>query len=252
MTPHIIRISVDDDFGSSSNSYASSLHQQYGINPIPQIPNGIRSISGSEAIVDESVLRGINSWTVVSSLMSRNFSLAHSTQEEFQEHMSRFGKFKVEENSRDEYSLSFDDDNAYDLKWARFIDNDSRGKQFNTMDIWYQNNPISYFFLKNEGNYTSIDISTFSKNYFVYSESDWWNFMDCLQKGLSIQEIRDIKISQILNETPSVYANVIRQLHFKTKYKSPSNRFLDSVYHFYEKNGFITEKQAKAVMREIW
>jgi len=150
------------------------------------------------------------------------------------------------------YSLSFDDDNAYDLKWARFIDNDSRGKQFNTIDIWYQNNPINYFFLKNEGSYTSIDIGTFSKSYFVYSESDWWTFMDCLQKGLSIQEIRDIKISQILNETPSVYVNLIRQLHFKTKYKSPSNRFLDSVYGFYEKNGFITEKQAKAVMREIW
>ena len=252
MTPHIVRISVDDDFSTSNNSYASTLHQQYNINPVPQLPKGIKSISGSEAVVDERVLRGINSWTVVSSLMSRNFNLVTSTQEEFQEHMSRFGNFKIEEKSRNEYSLSFDDDNAYDLKWVRFIDNDSRGKKFNTMDIWYQNNPISYFFLKNEGSYTSIDISTFSKNYWVYSDSDWGDFMDCLQKGLSIQEIRDIKISQILNEEPSVYVNLIRQLHFKTKYKRPSNRFLDSVYDFYEKNGFITERQAKAVMREIW
>jgi hypothetical protein len=108
MTPHIIRISVDDDFGSNSNSYASSLHQQYNINPIPQMPNGIKSISGSEAVVDERILKGRNSWTVVSSLMSRNFSLRDSTQEEFQEHMKRFGTFRIEENSLDEFTLHFD------------------------------------------------------------------------------------------------------------------------------------------------
>jgi hypothetical protein len=252
MTPHIIRISVDDDFGSNSNSYASSLHQQYNINSIPQMPNGIKSISGSEAVVDERILKGRNSWTVVSSLMSRNFSLRDSTQEEFQEHMKRFGTFRIEENSRDEFTLHFDYDNAYDLKLARFIDNDSRGKGFNTMDIWYQNNPINYFFLKDVNGYTSIDIGTFSKSYWVYSESDWWTFMDCLQKGLSIQEIRELKINQILNDSPSEYSNLIRQLNFITKYKSPSNRFLDSVYGFYEKNGFISERQAKAVMKEIW
>jgi len=107
MTPHIIRISIDDDFGTQNNSYASSLHQQYNINPIPQMPNGIESISGRDAVVDKRVLRGINSWTVVSSLMSRNFSLTHSTQEEFQEHMKRFGDFKIDENSRDELFIIF-------------------------------------------------------------------------------------------------------------------------------------------------
>ena len=252
MTPHVIRISVDDDFGSNSNSYASSLHQQYNINPIPQMPNGIKSISGSEVVVDERILKGRNSWSVVSSLMSRNFSLRDSTQEEFQEHMKRFGTFRIEENSCDEFTLHFDNDNAYDLKLARFIDNDSRGKGFNTMDIWYQNNPINYFFLKDVNGYTSIDIGTFSKSYYVYSESDWWTFMDCLQKGLSIQEVRELKINQILNDSPSEYANLVRQLHFRNEYGRNSNSFLSSVYGFYEKNGFITERQAKAVMREIW
>lgn len=252
MTPHVIRISVDDDFYKSNPIYTSSLHQQYGQNPILTMPNGIKSISGSEAVVDEKILKGRNSWTVVSSLMSRNFSLRSSTQEEFQEHMKRFGTFRIEENSRDEFTLHFDNDNAYDLKLARFIDNDSRGKDFNTMDIWYQNNPINYFFLKDVNGYTSIDIGTFSKSYYVYSESDWWTFMDCLQKGLSIQEVRELKINQILNDSPSEYANLVRQLHFRNEYGRNSNSFLSSVYGFYEKNGFITERQAKAVMREIW
>ena len=251
MTPHIVRISVDDDFGSNSNSYLSSLHQQYNINPVTKIPYGIKKISGNEAIVDEKILKGVNSWTVVSSLLSRDFNL-RSTQEEFQEHMSRFGKFDIKEDSNNEYTLYFDSDNAYDLKFARFIDNHSRGKQFNTIDIWYQNNPINYFFLKEENGYVSIDIGTFSKNYWVYSESDWGNFMDCLQKGLSIQEVRELKINQILNNTSSEHSNLIRQLNFRNKYKSPSNRFLISVYGFYEKNGFITDKQAKTVMKEIW
>jgi hypothetical protein len=246
MKPHIVRISVDDDFGTSNNN-------NYWISNSNQVrPAGIVSISANEAIVDENILRGRNSWNVVSSLMSRNFSLRDSTQEEFQEHMKRFGNFKVEENSRDEYSLSFDADNAYDLKWVRFIDNDSRNKQFNTMDIWYQNNPINYLFLKDVNGYTSIDIGTFSKSYFVYSESDWSTFMDCLQKGLSIQEVRDLKINQILNDGSDEYSNLIRQLHFRNEYGKNSNRFLSSVYDFYEKNGFITEKQAKVVMREIW
>lgn len=252
MTPNIVRISVDDDFGSNNNSYTSPLHQQYNINPIPQMPNGIKSISGYDAIVDEKVLKGVNSWIVVSSLMSRNFSLRDSTQEEFQENMKRFGKFNIKEDSNNEYTLYFDSDNAYDLKFARFIDNDSRGKQFNTIDIWYQNNPINYFFLKEENGYVSIDIGTFSKSYYVYSESDWGTFMDCLLKGLSVQEVRELKINQILNNTPSEHSNLIRQLNFRNKYKSPSNRFLSSVYGFYEKNGFITDKQVKAVMKEIW
>ena len=136
--------------------------------------------------------------------MSRNFNLVSSTQEEFQENMSRFGKFEIEKGFRNEYTLNFDNDNAYDLRMARFIDNDTRGKEFNTIDIWYQNNPINYFFIKNVNGYSSIDIGTFSKNYFVYSESDWWTFTNSLENGLSVQEIRDMKITQILNENPNV------------------------------------------------
>ena len=40
--------------------------------------------------------------------------------------------------------------------------------------------------------------------------------------------------------------------HFRNEYGRNSNSFLSSVYGFYEKNGFITERQAKAVLREIW
>lgn len=253
MKPHIIRISVNDDFGNNGYTYQSPLHQQYGINPTQKMPNGIKSISGYEAIVDEKVLKSINSWNVVSSLLSRNFNLYCLTQEDFRKYMSLFGTFKVDDSSNDnECSLYFEDDNSYDLKYVRFINNDKRGRQYNTMDIWYQNNPINYFFLKEEGNVTIIDIGTFSKSYYVYSEDDWENFIDFINRAPSIQEIRDIKISQILNEKPSVYANLLRQVYFRNKYKSPSNSFLESVYTFYEKNGFITDKQAKAVMKEIW
>jgi hypothetical protein len=76
MTPHIIRISVDDDFGTSNNN-------NYWLPKSVYRPAGVVSISGSEAIVDENILRGRNSWTVVSSLMSRNFSLRDSTQKSF-------------------------------------------------------------------------------------------------------------------------------------------------------------------------
>ena len=45
----------------------------------------------------------------------------------------------------------------------------------------------------------------------------------------------------------------MRQLHFITNYdRSKSNKFLDSVYNFYEINGFITEKQADVVSKKIW
>lgn len=251
MKNHIVRISVDDNFGQFNNNWmsVSSVVLPKGIKSIQTVNYG--SVSGIEAIVDENILNSINSWVVVNSLMNNDFDLVSSTQEEFKELMSRFGNFTIDEKD-DECSLHFDIDNGYDLAYARFINNDSRGKEYNTMDIWFKNNPISNFFLKEERGMTIIDIGTFSKSYYVYSETDWWYFTDFLQKGPTIQEIRDIKINEILNEKSSVYLNLLRQLYFTSNYKKPSNSFLTSVYNFYEKNGFITERQAKAVMKEIW
>lgn len=242
MTLYTIRISIDENFGEVNNSW--------GPNPTTtRNPFGIKSISGSDATVDENILKSVNSWIPVSSLMSRNFDLRSSTQEEFRQHMSRFGDFTI---SDDGESLDFDCDNAYDLKHVRFLDNDRRGKDYNTIDIWYRNNPITYVFIKVLDGYTVIDIGTFSKSYYVYSETDWFYFTECVSKELSIQEIRDIKIKQIFDEENNLHSNLLRQLKFLNKHGRTSNRFLESVEDFYNRNGYITDKQANAIKREIW
>lgn len=240
MTLYTVKISIDDNFGVTNNSWGPNA-------TTTRCPDGIKSISGSDAVVDESILKGVNSWIPVNSLMSKNFDLRYSTQEEFREHMSGFGKFTINGDT-----LDFDSDNVYDLRHARFLDNDSRGEEFNTIDIWYNNNPISNVFIKLNNGYTLIDIGTFSKSYYVYIETDWWYFTDCISRELSIQEVRNIKLKQIFDEENNLHSNILRQLKFKNKNGGLSNSFLVSVENFYHKNGFITDKQTSAIKREIW
>lgn len=96
-------------------------------------------------------------------------------------------------------------------------------------------------------------MDVFTKDYYVMADYQWLEFVEYIKKDMNLSEQRDLKLSQILDDKPSENLNILRQLKFiVNKDRRKSNRFLDSVYDYYEKNGFITEKQSKCVAKSIW
>lgn len=238
MTSHI-EILIDDEFGYKTNFFGQS-----------QIvaPKGITQIKGSKAFVDPQLFQYCNFYKPIQKLIKYEQSLTTLNKVGFQNLFQEFGKIKeVDSNSNWNHILELHPDNCYDLK-SIYLSKDK-------ICFQYINCPINDFFVTESNNHWTINLSPFSKSYYTCSDTDWWYFTDYLDKIINPVEIRDFKISEILDETNSTnnFKNVIRQLQFIVKNRrNISNSFLDSVYSYYQKKGFISKKQADCVAKIIW
>jgi hypothetical protein len=233
--PFDITIMIDDDFGVQQ--YSSST--TYKIRGVSDISNGLASI-------DPVIFKGKNFWLPIEMLFSKfseKLSFQGITEEELYDFASEFGKFEVYDNK-----IIFNKDNFYDLE-SIYLDNDTNIGRIN---FQYSNSPVKSFYLMDEGTYVKIIISPFTKNYYTIRETEWNDFVNYLEAKMSVSDNRDIKISEILNETPDPNINMIRQLKFIVNHIGSYDRFLDNVYKFYTKYGYITDKQASVTRTIMW
>jgi hypothetical protein len=157
--------------------------------------------------------------------------------------MSKFGKSQIESLNREiqEFNL----DNAYDLSSVDKID-DIR------IDFTFKHCPLNGALLIDNGSFIEVFLSPYTKNYFTMSESEWCSFVNYLEHKLNISEIRDSKIEEILGDTKP-YKNLLRQLGFLvSEQRYNSNNFFDSVWRFYRDRGYISDKQANALIKSMW
>lgn len=237
--PFDITIMIDDDFGIPQYSSWSTVSPPYNI-------KGISDISNGNASINPDIFKGKNFWLPIEMLFSK-FSTKSCfndiTDEELYDFASEFGEFEVYDNN-----IVFNKDNCYDLE-SIYLDNSTN---IGRIGFQYKNSPINSFYLMDEGNYVKIIISPFTKNYYTIRETEWNDFVNYLEISLSIAENRDIKLNEILGD-PDPNINIIRQLKFIVGYKKGNyDKFLDNVYRFYNKSGFITEKQARVLRTIMW
>ena len=93
-----------------------------------------------------------------------------------------------------------------------------------------------------------IILGPYTKDYFVITEWQWMQFVKHLKED--VQENREMKLNEVLGEKTDVYTNIIRQLKFLDK-TGKTDSFQSSVLDFYDKRGYITEKQAKAIKDKL-
>ena len=238
--PFDITIMVDDDFGVPQYStWGPSNTSSYNI-------KGISDISNGNASIDPVIFKGKNFWLPIEMLFSKfcsKVSFSDITNEELSEFASEFGQFEVYDNN-----IVFNKDNFYDLE-SIYLDNSTN---IGRISFQYKNSPINSFYLMDEGSYVKIIITPFTKNYYTIRETEWNDFVNYLEISLSIAESRDIKINEILGDKPDPNINIIRQLKFIVNHIGSYDTFLDSVYKFYKKNGFITDKQANVLRTIMW
>ena len=206
------------------------------------IPNGILSISrgGNTAIVDKNIFNNKQFYKPLKFIIDQNKSIKDISSSNLYDIVSKLGECNSDGDGR----VTFDPDNQYDLDYIWC--NDKR------ISINYRNCPINSFYLLDEDGYIKVILSQFNKSYYVVDDLEWYDFVKCLNELYDLSTIRDNKINDILGDK-TTYANITRQLSFFVeKKRSKSNKFLDSVYSYYEKNRFITEKQAKKVSDIIW
>ncbi len=230
---------VDDDFGIPQYSSWSTVIPSYNVKGISDISNGLASIN-------PEIFKGKNFWLPIEMLFSKfstKSSFTDITEEELYEFTSEFGEFEVYDNN-----IVFNKDNCYDLE-SIYLDNSTNIGRIN---FQYANSPVNSFYLMDEGSYVKIIITPFTQNYYTIRETEWSDFVNYLEAKMSILDNRDIKISEILNEIPDPNINMIRQLKFIVNHIGSYDTFLDNVYKFYIKNGFITDKQASVLRTIMW
>lgn len=231
MIPFYISLSVDDDFGFEDTLFTKSSKKKV---------RGIIDFSNNESIVDPKIFENKNYFKPVEYFLKNNISILDLLEIRFIEIMKEFGKFELKSNGY----LKFEDDNNFDLESA-FIDKSSK---LSRISLNFRNCPVNSFYLIDNGQSLKIIVSPFTKNYYTITEVEWYTFIEYIEEGVS--EMREAKLNEILSDKVS-YINLMRQLKFIVKNKR-SNSFLNSVYSYYEKNGYITEKQAKFIMEQIW
>lgn len=230
MLQYRIVIPIDDEFGTSSSPYTGKL------DPVV----GITSIQGDIAQVDPNLLMDKPFFEPVKQIIKLGKSLKEISQKDLTKLM--IDNLHLNKSEDGEY-YEFDPNNIYDLKIAHKLD-DIR------IDLEYKNSPVKDFFLIDKGSYVDIFLSPFTKNYFTLSESEWCRFYFYLNKNLSLSQLRDARIDEVLGDV-NPYKNLLRQLNFIVE-NGNSNRFFNSVLNFYREKGFISEKQANAIMKSIW
>ena len=236
MLKYYLDISVDDDFGVNSNSWM-------GGNTIVN-PDFIKSINGSKAIIDPNLFIGRNFFKPLEKLLENDVPLSKLSHDDFVKVVSNFGKCKVTKNKK-RTIIDFSSDNHFDLNYA-YIENSDQVR----ISFDYKNSPVnSFYLLEEDSGVVKVMVSPFTKNYYVLDQTEWWYFVNYLTEKVSIAETRDFRINQVLSDKPDKSVNLIRQLKFYVK--KNSNSFLYDVLSFYNKRGYLTDRQFAAVAKTI-
>lgn len=228
MLNYFINISVDDDFGVDKNGWGNT-------HTIRKV-EGIKSISGSSAEVDPSILVYKNFWKPVEKFLKYGKRINNLTENEFESLFSEFGEYEM----RGEDDIRFDTDNDYDL--VGIYHNIDR------ISFNYKNCPVYSLYLIQLDDMVKIIIGPYTKDYFVISEWQWIKFVEHLR--LDVKENRDLKLNEVLGEKTESYTNIIRQLKFLEK-SGKNDSFQSSILDFYDKKGYITERQANTIKKKL-
>jgi hypothetical protein len=235
MLNYYITIPIDDDFGvQNPNSYygsTSSLVLGSKCNV-----EGIKNLLGNNAEVDPTIISCKNFWKPVEKLLKYGKKINELTENEFESLFSEFGKYEM----RDRDDMRFDTDNDYDLSQIHH--------NIDRISFNYKNCPVYSLYLIQLDNLVKIILGPYTKDYFVMEESQWLRFVNHLKGG--IKENRELKLNEVLGEKSEVYTNIIRQLKFLDK-TGRTDSFQSSVLDFYDKRGYITEKQAKVIKSKL-
>jgi hypothetical protein len=232
MLDYFIHVPVDDDFGVDiNNGYTNTivLGSQRKI-------EGIKSFSGNSAEVEPSLLTYKNFWKPVEKFLKYGKKINELTENEFESLFSEFGKYEM----RDRDDMRFDTDNDYDLSQIHH--------NIDRISFNYKNCPVYSLYLIQLDDMVKIILGPYTKDYFVMSEWQWMQFVKHLKED--VRENRNLKLNEVLGEKPEVYTNIIRQLKFLDK-TGRTDSFQSSVLDFYDKRGYITEKQAKVIKEKL-
>lgn len=232
MLDFFIHVPVDDDFGVDiNNSYTNTI-----VLGSQRKVEGIKSLSGNAAEVEPSILTYKNFWKPVEKFLKYGKRINEISDKEFISLFSEFGDYEV----RDKDDLRFDTDNDYDLVQIHH--------NIDRISFNYKNCPVYSLYLIQLDDVVKIILGPYTKDYFVITEWQWMQFIKHLKSD--IQENREMKLNEVLGEKTDVYTNIIRQLKFLDK-TGKTDSFQSSVLDFYDKRGYITEKQAKAIKEKL-
>src|ERR1022692_1181294 len=215
MLPFYLTIQTDDDFG---------VPQYSGWGTPPNTLNKVKGMStvnpGNFSTIDPKIFENKALFKPVADLLSQGFRLKEMTQESFEKLMSRYGEFESDRGSFKEFArttLVFKPDNAYDLEFASFENNKN---DIVRISVRYKNSPVRSFYIMDldDGKEIKILPTPFTQNYYTITDSEWGDFMKCLEGDMGTAEIRDMKLNQLLGDSPNQHANVARQLGFVVNY----------------------------------
>ena len=232
MTGYLIFVLIDGEFAS---------------NPIPE---GMFAIATNKGYVNSNIFQHTDLFKPIQNFLNLNKKIKDITKKELYKLYSPILNIEnIDEVHENRFTLNVDLDNEYDLS---YIMKDRDRLLFN-----YINSPVrNLYCMDTDDNRIEISLTPYSQSYSTLSGTEWWYFMDYLKNEQSISEKRDIKIDKLL-ETPEEkscnYYNIVRQLKFIHKAdRNKSINFTDSVYEYYTKNGFITNRQSDKLKEIIW
>lgn len=232
MLDYFIHIPVDDDFGVDiNNGYTNTI-----VLGSQRKVEGIKCLSGNAAEVEPSLLTYKNFWKPVEKFLKYGKKINEITNKEFISLFSEFGEYEM----RGEDDIRFDTDNDYDLVQIHH--------NIDRISFNFTNCPIYSLYLIQLDDMVKIILGPYTKDYFVITEWQWMQFVKHLKDD--VRENRELKLNEILGEKTDVYTNIIRQLKFLDK-AGKTDSFQSSVLDFYDKRGYITEKQAKVIKDKL-
>ena len=232
MLDFFIHVPVDDDFGVDiNNSYTNTI-----VLGSQRKVEGIKSLSGNAAEVEPSLLTYKNFWKPVEKFLKYGKRINELTKNEFKSLFVEFGTYEM----RGEDDMRFDSDNDYDLVQIHH--------NIDRISFNYKNCPVYSLYLIQLDDMVKIILGPYTKDYFVITEWQWMQFVKHLKED--VQENREMKLNEVLGEKKDVYTNIIRQLKFLDK-TGKTDSFQSSVLDFYDKRGYITEKQAKVIKDKL-
>lgn len=216
---HEFNIHVDDDFGRR--------------NSVPGISSYVHR-HGKRAIVDQRILMGHSFWRPIELLLKIEKRYKNLSSEEF---IAAFEPLR--DGEADGERIYYPDTNPYDLQSISRCHEDR-------ILIQYQNCHLSNIYAMDyEGDHVEIQVTPDTKSYFTMGEWEWRLFVERISEDK--QTRREDALNELLSET-SAFTDIIRRLRYKISH-GRSNSFERSVYDFYDKRGYITEKQAQALLR---
>jgi hypothetical protein len=252
MLEYHIQIPCDEEFG---------VPQSSGIGPFgntstqPVAPEGISHLRvGGNSSVNPMIFQNKDFFKPVLKLLNYNKRFKDITKEEFKELFTQFGTITGQDTHGTwDLCLDFHPDNECDLSTIYFSKEKGKSKTIDRVCFQYKNSPVNSFYCMDDGKHVTIELSPYSKSYWTITDTEWWYFVEYLKKDMSLVEKRDMKLRELLDDNTPNYANIIRQLGFIVENdRGKSNSFFDSVYSYYEKNGFITKRQADKISESIW